>query len=376
LDIKDSRLQVVIQDNGESDKLGKLVEARFQDARLIYHYNNRILSFVGNFSEGISLCTGDYVTIIGDDDGINPQILQLAELAAKNGIDAVTPSLPIVYFWPDSGVPSANQEGKLRISSFSNVVRFYDTPAELKKLLNNGCQSYLSLKLAKVYHGIVKRSVLEDIHAKTGKYIGGLSPDIYLSIASSALIKKVLFIDYPLTISGICKKSGSSDSATGKHTGDLKDAPHFIGHNNYRWSEEVPSFYSVETIWADSALAAIDDLNCNKLKTYFDIDFLSGYCYSLYPQFKSIIKNNLSKNLKVGKNSFSTKLHLQKGLIKFKVRNFWLKVLAKTVHRKSEQVYDSVPNIQKAVSIIEQTIQKNGVVLFENLERGLANKNQ
>jgi hypothetical protein len=96
----------------------------------------------------------------------------------------------------------------------------------------------------------------------------------------------------------------------------------------------------------------------------------------LYPQFKSIIKNNLSKNLKVGKNSFSTKLHLQKGLIKFKVRNFWLKVLAKTVHRKSEQVYDSVPNIQKAVSIIEQTIQKNGVVLFENLERGLANKNQ
>jgi len=103
---------------------------------------------------------------------------------------------------------------------------------------------------------------------------------------------------------------------------------------------------------------------------------LSGYCYRLYPQFKSIIINNLSRNLKVPKNSFSTTLHFQKGLFECKVRDVWLKVLAKTVHRKSQQVYDNVSNIQNATSISQQILQKDATVLFENLEKALANKNR
>ena len=264
-----------------------------KDDRLKYFYNNEILSFVENFSLGISKCKGEYITIIGDDDGINPVILDIAEWASENEIEAITPSLQLIYYWPGSGVNGENGNGKLTVSGISCQAMFCDPKEELRILLKNGCQNYLSFNLAKAYHGLIKKSVLDNIKNKTGHFIGGLSPDIYISIAASVIIKKVLVINYPLTISGICKKSGSADSATGQHTGKLEDAPHFRGHINYKWSDKVPSFYSVETIWADSALAALKDLKQFSLMKYFSTDVISAFCIKLYPQFNGLIIDNL-----------------------------------------------------------------------------------
>ena len=73
----------------------------------------------------------------------------------------------------------------------------------------------------------MKKECLEEIRTKTGRYFNGLSPDIYSVVALSLVSKNNVFIDYPFTISGICKTSGSADSATGRHTGKWEDAPHF-----------------------------------------------------------------------------------------------------------------------------------------------------
>jgi len=296
LSISDERFQLIIQDNSDTNSLELLLLNYNNDKRLCYFYHKGVLSFVDNFSLGISKCTGEYVTIIGDDDGINPHILEITEWALQNDIKAITPSLPIIYFWPESGVISVKNGGVLSIRDISCNVNFFETKKEIKKYLENGCHNYLDYNLAKAYHGLVKRSVLEEIKLITGNYIGGLSPDIYLSIAISLLVEKVCVIDYPLTISGICKQSGSSDSATGKHTGELKDAPHFKGHINYEWSSKIPSFYSVETIWGDSALAAINDLKENEFLKYFNDFILSVYCLKSYKEFKLIILENLEKN--------------------------------------------------------------------------------
>lgn len=374
LDIKDERFQLVIQDNSDTNQLETQLSGFLTDIRLNYFYDNRILSFVDNFSLGISNCKGEYVTIIGDDDGINPVILDIAAWASEKDIEAITPSLPLIYFWPQSGVFPENDNGVLTITDFTSEMKFYDTKKEIKKLLSNGCQDYLSFNLAKAYHGLVKRSVLVQLKEKTGHFIGGLSPDIYLSMGISLLINRILVIDYPLTISGICKKSGSSDSATGKHTGEIKDAPHLVGHQDYKWSEEIPKFYSVETIWGDSALAPLKELNSN-LVGNFNIDAISAYCLMLYPKYKNEILRNLALNHKISDNSFLIKLHLLYGYVSgpfyYKIR----RKLKSLVHRKSILRYNDVEDIQSAVTLINEKNQSKNEFLFK-LNKNFTNKNK
>ena len=367
LGIKDKRFELIIYDNSDENKLENLISDCLNDSRIKYFYNNKILSFVENFSLGISKCNGEYITIIGDDDGINPMIIEIADWASQNGIDAITPSLPIIYYWPQSIANSENDNGRLRISEFSCKTKFYDSHKEIINLLKNGCQNYLSFNLAKAYHGLLKKSVLDEIKKQTGNYIGGLSPDIYLSVAASQLVKKVLIIDYPLTFSGICKKSGSADSATGKHTGTLDQAPHFRGHVNYEWSDLVPPFYCVETIWADSALAALKDLKKGDLIKYFNVKVLAAYCIKLHPQFKIIIFENLAKNSKIFRRSILKKFSLFVGFLNGPFKERINAISNQLINKKTIKTVNNIPDIQKASEQIQMKIGKYDEKILANL---------
>jgi glycosyltransferase involved in cell wall biosynthesis len=352
LSIEDLELQLVIQNNSDSNFLESQLKAFTPDKRLKYSYHSKILSFVDNFSLGLENCDGEYVIIIGDDDGINPFIMDIARLMRERGIEAITPTLPFIYYWPHSGIDSNNSNGKLTILDYSCKAKVSNPRAEVKKLLKNGCQNYLSFNLAKAYHGIIKKSLLEKIKDKAGKYIGGLSPDIYLSIACSLFIDKVVNVDYPLTISGICKSSGSADSATGRHTGNLNDAPHFKGHdNNYKWSQKVPEFYSVATIWADSALAAITEVDEEDRQRAFNLDILHSYCLLSYPQFKDIILKSWSDKTGHTAKSLSFYLRVKKEVFLVSFKQFLNKVYVKLFNRKQQKVLNDIPGIIVASKI-------------------------
>jgi len=369
LSISNERFQIIIQDNSDTNRLEELLINYKNDKRLCYYYHSEVLSFVDNFSWGISRCTGEYVTIIGDDDGINPLILEITEWAFKNNIEAISPSLPIIYFWPGSGVKFANKGGMLTISGFSCKIKFVKPQKELIKYLKQGCNNYLDYNLAKAYHGIVKRSVLEEIKLKTGRYIGGLSPDIYLSVAISLLVKRVLIMDYPLTVSGICNQSGSSDSSTGKHTGELKNAPHFRGHSNYEWSSKIPPFYSVETIWGDSALAAINDLKQPKYIEYFNDSILSAYCLKSYPEYKSIILDNLKRNHNNFRNILLVKAQLLKCLIIIILKNYRKLILNKFIFRKKYNVFNDIIDMNRVSEISNEFILKESKIIIDKIQK-------
>lgn len=304
LKINDNRIQVVIQDNSDSLALSVELQKYQYDKRLKYNYTKGTISFVENFNIALDLSDGEYVCIIGDDDGLVPQIIDVVSWAKSNNIDAIKPELNVVYFWPNSEVlKNRSDNGNLSISNISIDAKFCNPKYEVEKLLKQGAQHYLNLDMVKLYHGVVKKECLNKIKMETGKFFGGLSPDIYISVALSLTVERMVKLDFPLTISGVCNKSGSSDSATGRHTGKLKDAPHFRGHDKYDWSSYVPGFYSVETIWADSALAAIKDMKMSNLIEKFNVEFLSLNCLIKHPQFKRIIINHY-KNLNRYNNFF------------------------------------------------------------------------
>lgn len=281
-----NKVQIVIQDNSDNMTLQDFCND-LDKKQLKYNHHAGPLSFVDNFSEAVSLAEGEYLCMIGDDDGVLPIIENVAWYAKEKSLDAFLPGLNAVYCWPTSDpiIPNA-ENGYLYITPISFHAKKVCQESAMKSLLHKAFQDYQQTNIARIYHGIVHYSVLEKIKSKTGNYFGGLTPDMYMSVSLGLSCKAVEHANFPITISGICPGSGSSNSATGAHTGELKDAPHFIGHDGYSWNSIIPYFYTVETIWAETALHALEDMGAANLIKQFNLTYLLSVLLMKYPLFK------------------------------------------------------------------------------------------
>jgi len=354
-----SDMQIVIQDNSDKDVLKHFIDTIPDKMNIKYNYTGHQISFVENFNIAVSMADGQYLCLIGDDDCVLPNIIHIARWAKSKNVKAVTPKLNAIYFWPDSASLTRykKNDGVLFLDDFSFNIMQISTKKQLIKLLTRGAYNYLNLNLGKLYHGMVDRSVIQKIKDKTGSYFGGLSPDIYMSVSISLQVESVVYLDFPFTISGICQKSGSADSASGRHTGDYKSIPHLKGHSEYDWALEVPKFYSVETIWADSALAAFKDLHANEMKRYFNAKALSVKCFLKYPKYRylcySHYKKIYSKRLISSIIFFS--LVLLFGTLSI-IKKFTKKIFKIIINKT--QVYKDISSIEKATIIVNDQIKK------------------
>ena len=346
-------VEICIQDNSEDDSLQAWV-ASLHTSNVVYNYHPGILSFVDNFSEAVSLAHGKYLCMIGDDDGVLPSLVRLVEEMELKNADAAIPALSFIYFWPSNQHIVGNSEIGVLVSHLyseqpeSSTKIINGGEDGLKKLLQNGIQNYYSYDIPRLYHGIVRREVFDTIKATTGHYFGGLTPDMYMAVALSLTCKKVLRVNYSVTISGICPTSGSSDSATGKHTGELKDAPHFRGHEAYEWDKLIPAFYSVDTIWADTLLHALKDFGRDDLVKFFNLALFMGLCINSYPQYSCLLLQHVKDNgctikgVRINLAIYKTRVLLRRIKGKFN-RSFFCKGLGKTNLRK-----EGVSDIRKA----------------------------
>ena len=340
-------VEVVIQDNSDDESLRSRLEHYISSGRVIYHYRQGIISFVDNFSEAISLSCGEYVCMIGDDDGILPNILKITQSAKERDIDCVIAGLNAVYIWPSpTPIRQKYKNGYLCVSYLKDKEEYVDCKKALEMLALQGGQEYQSLNLPRVYHGIAKRSKLDEVKAIAGNYFMGLTPDIFIAVALGSVCEKVVRLSYPISISGICPRSGSSDSATGRHTGELKDAPHFRGHENYKWDVKAPSIYSVESIWAETALQAYKIFGNEKLYNEFNVQYLDNLCLEKYPQFSEIIK--------VHAGSLGVKIIKPRGTIVIrKVKSLIERVLKRIVNLgNGVYKYYNIQNLQQAVVVV------------------------
>jgi glycosyltransferase involved in cell wall biosynthesis len=282
LEISDPRLELVVQDNSDSRDLESYVRENIKDTRFRYRYTPPPFSSIDNFNAAVELATGEYLCLIGDDDGVNPEIIEAASWAKSEDLDSLAVRPKASYLWPNTGAPSTLftkvSNGALSISNFRGYILDADMEKEMRGLVRNGGLYYLNFNLPKLYHGLVHSRCLKAVHEKIGVYFGGLSPDIFASLAIACIAKRVRVTDYPLTIPGACGVSTSVDSRKGKHTGRLEDAPHLRDRGEYHWCELVPRIYSPETIWVDSGVAALRAMGRDDLVQELNLPKMAAYC--------------------------------------------------------------------------------------------------
>lgn len=344
--------ELVIQDNSEEDTLAHEINL-INDDRICYNHTSGVFSFVDNFSKAIELARGKFICMIGDDDTILPNIIQVTKYANEHGMDAVVPEL-ITYFWPcENPIKEEFRKGYLTINNpHTPKYTKINVRRSLEKLVANYFQDYQILKVPRIYHGIVKKEILENIKKLTGTYFSGLTPDMYMSTCLAGIVNNAYEYNNPITISGICPKSGSTDSATGKHTGELKDAPHFNGHKSYNWIKVIPKIYTVETIWAESGMQALKDIGLIDQYNKFNVRKFLVRLLMQYPQFQEQL---LEFGQSYGLSKWIYFIEKKKYIMIRNMRRIARKI-QKITFRNFSISYPNIANIQNACNIAYEKI--------------------
>lgn len=277
--IQSEKIELIIHDNSDSSSITdfeKVIQS-FNDLRIKYYYSLDELSVIENCDYAIAKATGEYVTMIGDDDIFSKYIIEYTEQFKKENIDAVLP-IKSSYTWPDvkPKLYGEMMSGVYSVKEFKFKRIKIDVRKELQNVLKLGGVKILDLP--RVYHGIIKRDVLENIHKETNSYFPGPSPDMANAIASCKYICKYEMIDLPLIISGHSVLSTGGQGAQGQHHGEISKIKHLPKDTASNWSVDVPFYWSGSTIYAESVIQALKRMNMESSIVKFKFEYLIANC--------------------------------------------------------------------------------------------------
>jgi glycosyltransferase involved in cell wall biosynthesis len=254
--IPDKRLELVIQDNSDrqSDDFLKKLEM-INDGRIKYFYHPEHISVVENCDKAILNSNGEYVTMIGDDDGFIPQLVEYVEKMSEKNMDVLLPQ-KAMYMWPD--IVSKNYSGNVgsvTFQSFNKQLNEINPAKELKKCLDNGGRDLY--KMPRIYHAVVSRNCLNKVFKKTNSFFPGPSPDMANAVALSLLKPKTYFVKLPLIISGKGYKSTGGAGMRRAHVGRIEDIRHLPKSTADDWEKNIPRIWTGPTIYAESVIKAL-----------------------------------------------------------------------------------------------------------------------
>jgi hypothetical protein len=294
LAIADPRLEVVVSDTSTTGELAACMADRCNawvtDPRLNYFRPQEKLDMTGNHNAAIAAASGEYVCLIGDDDTISADALLAAAWAKDKGIELIAPNVVTNYVWPDfrSRYLGSAHASRLYFAKRFGDMHVHDSSLALASALHDAAQG--TMGLPKIYHGIVKRSVLERIRELSGAYFHGSSPDVSGAIGLALCSQSFVVVDYPLTIPGASGGSNTGRSAMNTHKGKLSQESQTKGFEAGGWSQGVPRFFSVETVWAHAALETILRIAPHQVAA-FNFARLIAVCRVLHPEYASEINH-------------------------------------------------------------------------------------
>lgn len=319
--------QLVVSDNSVLSLSAEILDNFNAAGRLIYRHHIAKLSVVENFERALSLSTGKYLMFIGDDDCVGPCIEDIARWALDGHIDAVVSyqdRFIVNYFWP--GVTSKyfgdGYAGKLFVAKYSGDAK----PLNNRLAIQNAARrpGHGLGSMARAYHGIVSRELVDRVVTRYGSLFGGVSPDIYSATLLTFESRRAYIVDFPFIIPGASVKSTAGEGAARDDTDKLHGRDHIQRFGEkLRWDDRIPAFYSPITVWAFSQQQALDRLNDSSLSLNYPRLYLRCALQSF--AHRQTVKTAVRHWLKTG--SF---LHLALGVVYslgaevvYQVRRVW-----------------------------------------------------
>lgn len=307
------KIEVIIEDN--SDFINQKI-INLENKHIVYNHTSNPRSMVENCEIAVSRANGCFVTMLGDDDGIDIDLT--IDLITKKDYDFYL-SPNCTYYWPGLkrriyGARPYGFQWKYAVINSCEI----DPKKELKRVLNVGGTDILNMP--RLYQGVVKREFLEKIKSLTGYYLNAAMPDMSSSAALAIFCEKGYLHSKPFIINGASSNSGGGLGASGKHVGTLENAYGLTAEQVNQWPSEVPRFWTGGTVWSSSFMVTLKKLGRKDLLNDINIQYIYSYIIAYhFHQYYSILGLN---NLKFINFIYATPLFLLR--IKSLINNLYL----------------------------------------------------
>lgn len=195
-------LEILVHESGDDCETAQVI-ATIGDHRTRHIKTVSPVSMTENWERALQSATGEYVTFVGDDDGLLPD----ACIVAVNILDRNSSELlswrPACYFWPKYVGIERRDRLLLNLDQPSTLeVKRSHTALEMlyRCRIDYSC-------LPMIYNSFVKRSLIERVRARCGRYFLGSAPDVTSGIVNAFFWDTFLLTGRPLSCSGLSHNS-------------------------------------------------------------------------------------------------------------------------------------------------------------------------
>lgn len=207
---------VIANNNHDKDTSDVINSFREQNYPVREVYSDRMLSMSENWEMGLDACKGEYVTVLGDDDGFLPETLSYAEYVLRSTNSKLLNWSYHEYFWP--GTSSERSQNHLVVSYArnENIV----TRNSYHKLREMYCFSEGFNTYPMIYNGVVHRDVISAVKKKCGMYFACDIPDVFSAVANLHFTESFVAINRPLAVRGTSKHSNGNAMNASREKGE------------------------------------------------------------------------------------------------------------------------------------------------------------
>jgi hypothetical protein len=192
--------EIVVADNASGPETRRVIE-ELACPRLVYLRSELPVSMSANWQRALAATRGEWITFIGDDDGLLPGALARCDaLIAAHRVRSIRQQYGL-YIWPCAA--ASGEANRLQLH-LGGKVRTETTRAALEAMIARPSAAPIPLP----YHGWIHRSLFEQA-AHSGPVFQGRDPDTYAGILFAALEDAFVSSEGALSLLGI---SGTSNT--------------------------------------------------------------------------------------------------------------------------------------------------------------------
>lgn len=201
-------IEFVLADNSDDPAVMDAFVADLRDARIVYLPSaGRPLSMADNWERTVAAATGDWVTVIGDDDYVDPDVVdRIIEIESRDAaVDAIGWNRA-PFQWV-----SARTEGKSIPFSLVNRIMRHTKEQIERRLFGWAAATYMPQCPYGLYHGAIPRRTLERIAGQfSGRFFEHPTIDFDFCHKLVSSSSSFAYVNRPMSILGVAASSNSA----------------------------------------------------------------------------------------------------------------------------------------------------------------------
>ena len=199
--------EIIISDNASEEDIEGFVDS-LSDSRIKYIRTEQFIPVTANWNNALAHATGDYILMLGDDDGLLRDYFQSARALIQTfSYPELVLTDALLYAYP--GVIPEHPEGFLQIgfgAFFSERTEPYMVSREAALVAVQNAMNFRISYQFNMQYSLISRSLVQRA-SRIGPFFQSPYPDYYASNTNLLLADTILAVPKPMVCIGISRQS-------------------------------------------------------------------------------------------------------------------------------------------------------------------------